>query len=83
MTAIHTKNKDYDMAQHYSQARDGSVASPKFWGLEKLSPSPQGSDIAVLLCGLYKQTLHALNVEFVGKIGRSWYPALVSGCSLL
>ncbi len=43
--AIQNKNPVYAMARHYDQVKHGSVASLKFWGIEKTPPLSRGGDI--------------------------------------
>ena len=60
-TAIRTGNLEYAMARHYIQANHGSPASLRFWGLEKISPPPQGGDIIKKVLCREAHWIHTLN----------------------
>ena len=66
-TAIRTKNMDYAMARHYVEAGHGSVASLKFWGIEKIAPKSRGGDIINNLLRREAYWIYTLNtVEPLG-----------------
>ncbi len=66
-TAIHTKNTDYAMAQHYAQASHGSAGTLKFWGIDKVSPASGGGDIINSL--LRKEALWSYTLNTVEPHG--------------